>query len=110
MGQNETTIHQRNLQVFMTEVNKIVNGIGPPIMNSIFRFRCKTHNRNFLKIYIENRKTVKHGTETVPYRAPFLWANLHTKYKSTKSLDEFKSKIKAWKCDFCQCRLCKKYA
>ena len=105
MGQNETTIHQRNLQVFMTEVHKIVSGIAPPIMNSIFRFRYNTHNRNFLKIYTENRKAVKYGTETVPYRAP----NLHTKYKSTKSLDEFKSKIKAWKCDFCQCRLCKKY-
>ena len=64
---NEITIHQRNLQVLMTQVYKIVNSIAPPIMN------------------------------------------LHTKYKNAKSLDEFKSKIKAWKCDFCQCRLCKKY-
>ena len=31
----------------------------------------------------------------------FLWANLHTKYKSAKSLEEFTSKIKARKCDFC---------
>ena len=34
------------------------------------------------------------------YRVPFLWVNLHTKYKNAKSLDEFNSKIKAWKCDF----------
>ena len=42
----------------------------------------------------EIRKTVKHGLETVTYRAPFLWSNLHTKYKNAKSLDEFKSKTK----------------
>ena len=37
--------------------------------------------------------------ETVTFRAPFLWA---------KSPDEFKSKIKAWNYNFCQCRLLKK--
>ena len=107
--QNETTIHQRNLQVLMTEVYKIVNTIAPPIMNSLFQFRYNTNNIKFKEIYTENRKTVRYGTETVTYRAPFLWANLHMKYKNARSLDEFKSKIKAWKCDFCQCRLCKKY-
>ena len=108
--QNKITIHQRHLQVLMTEVYKIVNSIPPPIMNSLFKFRCNTINiKNFQEIYTENRKTVRYGTETVVYQAPLLWANLHTKYKNTKSLDEFKSKIKAWKCDFCQCRLCKKY-
>ena len=94
----------------MTEVYKIVNSIAQPIMNSLFQFRYNTNNiRNFQEIYTENRKTVRYGTETVTYRAPFLWANLRTKYKNAKPLDEFKSKIKAWKCDFCQCRLCKKY-
>ena len=31
--QNEITIHQRNLQVLMTEVYKIMNCIASPIMN-----------------------------------------------------------------------------
>ena len=79
-------------------------------MNSLSQFRCNTITiRNFLEIFTENRKTVKYGKETVTYQAPFLWANLHTKYKNAKSLDEFKSKIKGWKCDFCQCRLWKEY-
>ena len=66
--QNEITIHQRNLQVLMTEVYKIVNSIAPPIMSSLFQFRYNTNNiRNFQKIYTENRKTVRHGTETVTY-------------------------------------------
>ena len=93
----------------MTEVCKIVNGVPPPIMNSVFQFRCNTNNmRNFHEIFTEGRKTVKYGTETVTYRALFLWANLRTKYKNAKSLDEFKSNVKTWKCGYCQCRLCKK--
>ena len=47
--------------------------------------------------------------ETVTFQAPFLWANPHTKYKNAKSPDEFKLKMKAWKCYFFQCRLLKKY-
>ena len=95
----------------MTKVYKTVNGRAPPIMNSLFQFRCNTHNiRNFFQeTFTENRKTVKYGTETATYRAPFLWANLHAKYKNARSLDELKSKIKTLKCDSCQCRLCKKY-
>ena len=56
---NEITIHQRNLQVLMTEVYQVVNSIAPPIMNSLFQFRFNTNNiRNFQEIYTENRKTV----------------------------------------------------
>ena len=108
--QNEITIHQRNLQVLMTKVYKFVNGIAPPVMNSFsISLQHKQNIRNFQDIYTENRKTVRYGMETVMYQVLFLWVNLQTKYKNTKSLDEFKSKIKAWKCDFCDCRLCKKY-
>ena len=47
---NEITTHQRNLQVLMTEVYKIVNGVAPPIMNFLFQLRCKTNNiRNLRK-------------------------------------------------------------
>ena len=45
---NELTIHQRNLQVLMTEIYKIVNGVAPRIMNSLFEFRSNEYNiRNF---------------------------------------------------------------
>ena len=94
----------------MTEVYKTVNGIASTIMNSLFNFRANSHNiRNFLEIFTDNRKTVKYGIETVTYRAPFLWVNLQPEYKNAKSLEEFQSKIKTWKCDFCPYRLCKNY-
>ena len=91
----------------MTEVYKIVNSIELPVMNSFFNFRANIHNfRNFQEIFTENRKTVKYGIETVMYQAPFFWMNLQSEYKNAEFLEEFKSKIKTWKCDFCLCWLC----
>ena len=102
----EITIHQRNLQILMIEVFKIINGYAPPIMDNFFIFRENTHNlRNFQIILNENKKTVRYGSETISYRTPLLWANLPEKYKLANSLSEFKSKIKTWKCDVCVCQL-----
>ena len=54
---NELTIHRKNLQALMTEVYKIVNGIAPPVVNSLFNFLTNIHNiRNFQQIDTENRK------------------------------------------------------
>ena len=94
----------------MPEFYKIVNGLAPLKMNLLFNFRANIHNiRNFKEIFTENRKAVKYGIETVTYRAPFLWVNFQSEYKNAKSLDEFKSKIKTWKCDFYPGKMCKNY-
>ena len=45
----------------MADVYKIVNNIAPLITNSLFP-----------EIFTENRKTVKFGSETVMFQAPFL--------------------------------------
>ena len=45
---NELMIHQRNLQVLMTEIYKIVNGVTLRIMNSLFEFQNNENNiKNF---------------------------------------------------------------
>ena len=98
--QNEITIHQRNLQVLLTEVYKIINCIASPIMNlqkfseiflqkigelsNMLRKQWRVEHRFSERIYTLNIKTVS-------------------------PLMNSKSKIKTWKCDFCQRRLCKKY-
>ena len=108
--QHDFSIHQRNLQVLITEIYKIVNGIGPPIMNSPFTFRLNQHNlRNFQELLTEKRNTVNYGLETVTYRAPIIWAKLPSEYKLAGSLTAFRSKIKSWKDEICTCRLCKEY-
>ena len=75
--QHDFSIHERNFQVLMTEIYKIVNGIAPTIMNSLFAFRLNQHNlRNFQELSTEKRNTVNYGLETVTYRVPVLWAKL----------------------------------
>ena len=57
---NQFTIHQKNLQVLMTEIYKIVNGVSPPIMNSLFEFRSNEYNiRNFEALSTDFRRTVR---------------------------------------------------
>ena len=74
---NNLTIHLRNLQVSMTEIYKIVNAVGPPIMNSLFEFRNNEYNIKNVQILSNDfRRTVNYGIETITYRAPSLWAKL----------------------------------
>ena len=99
---NELTIHQRILQVLMTEIYKIVNGVAPRIMNSLFEFRSNEYNiRNFQVLSTDLRRTVKYGIETMTYRAPSYWAKLPSEYKLADSLTEFNVKVKKWQCDTC---------
>ena len=108
-SRNELTIHQKSLQVLMAEIYKNVNHVAAPIMNSLFEFRSNKYNiRNFQVLSTDFRRTVNYGIETITYRAPSLWAKLPSEYKLAASLEEFKVKIKKWKCDTCPFRNAKK--
>ena len=88
---NEVTTHQRNLQVLMMEVLKIIIDFAPTIIQEFFLFRENTHNTgNFQIKSIES--AVKYGT-------PVLQANVPEKYESEASLHTFKTKIETWKCE-----------
>ena len=41
---NQTTVHQRNLHVLMTEVFEIINGLSPLLMDNFFTFNKNTHH------------------------------------------------------------------
>ena len=107
---NEITIHQRNLQILMNEIYKLINHIAPPIMSSLFEIRENTHNKRHFKVFSnESRRTVNYNLETICYRAPFLWQVYHQNINLQMSLNIFKRKIKSWKRENCPCRLCRTY-
>ena len=59
---NEITIHQRNLQVLMTEIYKIINHIAPSIMPSLFEIRENTHNTRYFQVLSNgSRRTINYG-------------------------------------------------
>ena len=94
----------------MTEIYKNVNGVAPPITNSLFEFRSNEYNiRNFQVLSTDFRRTVNYGIETITYRARPLWEKLPSECKLAASLEEFKEKIKKWKCDTCPGRSCKTF-
>ena len=94
---NDITVHQRNLQILMTEFYKIIKGEAPAIMKNLFIFRENIYNiRNFQIIANENKNTVRYGLDTISYRTPYLWAGLPEEHKHVNSVRKFKEKIKKW--------------
>ena len=65
--------------------------------------------RNFQVLSTDFRRILNYGIETITYRAPSFWAKLPPEYQLAASLEEFKLKIRKWKCDTCPCRLCKRF-
>ena len=104
------SIHHRNLQKLATEMYKAYNDLSPSLMQLIFPQRSIPYNlRNKNPFESTNVHTVYHGTETISYRGPKIWALVPEDIKCSKSLAEFKAKIRNWEPIGCTCRLCKIY-
>ena len=107
---NSFTIHHRNLQKLATEMYKTKNNLSPISMKSIFPDNTNPYDlRNKNPFKTSNVRTVFNGTETISYRGPKTWALVPDEIKTSKSLLEFKTKIKHWKPVGCMCRICKIY-
>ena len=63
---NSVTIHERNIQVLLTEIFKVKSGAAPEIMTEIFKFKDHSYDlrkNNCLEMRII--KSCKYGSETV---------------------------------------------
>ena len=103
---NAVTIHQRNLQVLVTEIFKVKNNLSPEIMKQVFDFQEPYYNlrSETSQFRRENIKATHYDVQSVK-----LWAMVPQNIKNCKSLQEFKKLIKEWKHKACPCRMCKKY-
>ena len=104
------SIHHRNLQKLATEMYKIENNLCPAIMKVIFPERSVPYDlRKKNKFKSSSAHTVYFGTESISFRGPKTWELVPDNIKSSKSLEEFKAKIRQWEPKGCKCRLCKVY-
>ena len=104
------SIHHRNLQKLATEMFKIKNELSPRFMSTIFPTSKNPYNmRSDQTFQTRNIKTVYKGTETLSFRGPKVWSMLPDNIKNSKTLKEFKIKIKTWQPVGCTCRICKDY-
>ena len=105
------TIHERNLQVLVTEIFKVKNNLSPEIMKQVFDFQEPYYNlrSETSQFRRENIKTTHYGIQSVKFLGPKIWAMVPQNIKNCKSLQEFKKLIKVWKPKACPSRMCKNY-
>ena len=104
---NSVTIHQRNLQIFATEIFKVKNSLAPEIMTEVFEIKephLRSEANHFKR---ENVKSTHYGIQSMPHLEPKIWNMVPQNITESSSLNEFKRLIKFWKPDTCPCRLCK---
>ena len=95
---NSFTIHHRNLQKLAVEMFKVKNNLPPNFMNDVFPESTNPYNlRNAPTFKVSNTHSVYNGTETISFRGPKTWALVPNDIKQSKSLAEFKAKIRRWK-------------
>ena len=93
---NSFTIHHRNIQKLAIEVYKVINNASPPIMKHIFPRTSNPYNlRNKNPFLSYNIHSVYNGTETISYRGPQIWALVPEGIKQSKSIIEFKQRIRS---------------
>ena len=92
------TIHQKTVQLLMTEIFKTINNLNPSFMDEIFLKRNVSYNlRNTNTFLLPMEHTVNYGTETIQYRGQRIWHSLPQEIKDSNSVQQFKNKIKYWK-------------
>ena len=107
---NSVTVHQKNLQKLATEMYKVNNHLSPLPMQGIFKEHVNTHDlRKHRNWEITKVRTVYYGLETIRYRGLKTWEIVPLEIQESKTLVEFKAKIKNWRPTNCTCRLCKTF-
>ena len=103
-------IHVRNLQLLMTEMYKTKSDLNPPFMKDIFKERNISYNlRRGNDAQLPKVRTTSFGIESIAYLGNKLWQLLPLEIKQSNTLPTFKKRIRCWKGDKCNCRLCKTY-
>ena len=105
------SVHQKNLQILVTEIYKVKKNISPKIMSKVFEFQenLNYNLRSGTNLVTRPSRTTNFGIETVSNLAPKIWALLPDEIKNASNLKIFKNKLKSWKPNECPCRLCKVY-
>ena len=105
------TVHERNIQILLTEMFKAKNKIEPHLLQGIFEantYQGPTlrHSKYFSR---PNVNTVKYGEKSLQNLGVRLWNQLPKDMQELGNLSKFKSFIKKWRPLKCPCDICKVY-
>ena len=104
------TSHERNLQLFMTEIFNAKSKLNPDFMTDIFKKMSVSYNlrKGFDKL-LPVVRTTTYGIETISHIGNKLWQILPSSLKSIPNLENFKKGIRSWRSKSCGCRICKTF-
>ena len=98
-----TSLHVRNLNLMLQEVFKSFYGLGPPILNGIFKVKNISYSlRSGLLFELPISKV---QVNTFEFRAAMAWNHLPAFIKSSETLCDFKQKLQTANI-YCRCKAC----
>ena len=105
------TVHERNIQILLTEMFKAKNNLEPHLLQGIFEANSYQGPtlRNSKYFSRPNVNTVKYGEKSLQNLGVRLWEQLPRKIQELDSLIKFKFVIKKWRPHKCPCDICKTY-
>ena len=107
---NAVPIHIRNLQLLMTEIYKTKWELNPSFMKEIFVEKHSPYGlRGCHNLLFPQAGTTWYGLETISFLGGRLWQALSNYMTQSDTLSSFKRKIKTWKGDERNCRLCRPF-
>ena len=107
---NSVTIHERNIQVLLTEILKVKSGVAPETMTETFKFKEHSYDlskNNCIKKPII--KSCKYGSENILNLGAKLWEIPPVNIEQAESLQDFQKKRKFWAPLSCPRKLWKTY-
>ena len=100
------TVHQRNLQNFMTEIYKTSNQINPEYMWEFFVEKDMPYNLHTKVLCrLPQAQKNRYGLDSLSFRGSLLWNTLGDEIKRAGTLRKFKKSIVKFKS--CNCLICK---
>ena len=93
------TNNHRNIQLYITELFKIVHNLLTSLMENFSVIGNNYWNlRGFQQFLIERKRTIPCGLKTMKYSSPLLWSLLPEAGKMSATLHEFRSKVNNLAC------------
>ena len=107
MESNSVSVHQRHPHFLVTEIYKSTLQINPEFMWPYFTYNSISYNlRKGPILYLPGTHSKYYRTNSVHFRESLILNNLPRDIKSSKSLSEFKTKIKNFENIDCGCIIC----
>ena len=87
------SVHQRNLQLLLIEINKTVNNLNPSFMAEVFVTNVVPYNfRGSTNLVLPKAKTNLYGIDTVRFVGQKLWQSVPKEIKESPIIGYFQKK------------------